>query len=72
MNSWLIDANTPVLSPLLTTNVSNLKHDIVKAEKKLEVAIEAAHINLSTSAALIIMNPYEAEAFYEFHQISVL
>ena len=29
-NFWLIDASTPILSPLLTTNGSNLDSNIVK------------------------------------------
>ena len=37
---WLIDANTPVLSPLLTTNVGNLKPNIVRIESKPETNIE--------------------------------
>ena len=59
-NFWLIDANTSVLSPLLATIVSNLKPDIVKVELEPEVVIETADENLSTTSALVIMNPYEA------------
>jgi hypothetical protein len=62
VNFWLVDANTPVLSPLLTTNVRNLKPSIVKIEPKLEVANETADENLSAAAALVIMDPYEVEA----------
>jgi hypothetical protein len=52
----LIDANT-VLPPLLTTNVSNLKPNIVKAELEPEVAIETSHENnLLIAVALVIMN----------------
>jgi len=56
INFWLIDANT-VLPPLLTTNVSNLKPNIVKAELEPEVAIETSHENnLLIAVALVIMN----------------
>ena len=47
----LIDANTPVLSPLLTTNVSNLKPNIVKSEWKPNIVIETKEENLSTTIA---------------------
>jgi hypothetical protein len=66
MNSRLIDANTPVLSPLLTTNVSNLKPKIVKIEVEPETIVEIVDENLSSATALVIMNPYEAEAFMRF------
>jgi hypothetical protein len=62
----LIDANTPVLSPLLATNVSNLKPSIVKIESELKAAIETADENLSITIALVIMDPYEAEALMRF------
>ncbi len=50
------------MSPLLTTNVNNLKPSIVEAE----LAIETANENLPTSPALVIMNPYEIEALIRF------
>ena len=53
VNFWLIDASTPVLSPLLTTNVNNLKPSIVETES----AIETTNENLPTTVALVIMNP---------------
>jgi len=53
----LIDANTPVLSPLLTANVSNLKPNIVKIEVKPQAAVEIEDENLSMATALVIMNP---------------
>ena len=65
-NFWLIDTNATFLPPLLVTNVSNLKPSIVKAELEPEVAIETTDENLSTTLALVIMNPYEAEAFMRF------
>jgi hypothetical protein len=61
INFWLIDANTPELSPLLTTNVSNLKPKIVKAELEPEVATETVDENLLTTFVLVIMKPYEAK-----------
>jgi hypothetical protein len=67
VNFWLIDANTPVLSPLLATNnVNNLKPSIVKIEPELEAAIETADKNIPTTAALVIMDPYEVEALMRF------
>jgi len=62
----LIDANTPVLSPLLTTNVSNVKPNIVRIESKPEATLETADENLSTATAIIIMNPHEVEALMIF------
>ena len=63
---WLIDANTHVLSPLLTTNASHLKHGIVKVESEPEVSLETTDENLSIPITLVIMNPYEAEALMKF------
>jgi hypothetical protein len=62
----LIDANTPVLSPLLTTNVNNLKPNIDKIESEPETSAEIVDENLSTTTALVIMNPYETEALMRF------
>ena len=66
VNFWLINANTPVLSQLLTTNVNNLKPNIVKIEPELEAAIQTADEKLPTVAALVIMDPYEVEALMRF------
>jgi hypothetical protein len=63
---WLIDASTPVLSPLLTTNVSNLKPSIVTIKPEPGAAIEMSDENLSTAAVLVIMNPCEDEALMRF------
>jgi len=65
-NFWLIDANTTVLSPLLTTNVNNLKPNIVKIEVEPETDVEIVDKKLSTATALVIMNPYEVEALMRF------
>jgi hypothetical protein len=62
----LIDANTPILSPLLTTNVNNLKPNNVKIESELDTAAKIVDEKLSTTSALVIMNPYEAEALMRF------
>ena len=67
INFWLIDANTPVLPPLLTTHVINLKPNIVRNESKPESALETANENISTTIALVIMNPYEAETLMRFN-----
>jgi uncharacterized protein YcgI (DUF1989 family) len=66
VNFWLIDANTLVLSPLLTTNVHNLKPSIVKIEPELEAATETTNENRPTTVALAIMDPYEAESLMIF------
>ncbi len=65
-NFRLIDANTPVLSPLLTNIVNSLKSNIVKIEMGPETVVEIVDENLSTTTALVIMNPYEAEARMRF------
>jgi hypothetical protein len=62
----LINANTPVLSPLLATNVNNLKPSIVKIEPELEAATERDDENLPTTVALVIMDPYEADSLMRF------
>ena len=66
INFWLIDANTLVFSPLLSTNVNKLKPNIVKVESEPEVAIETLDENLSTPSALVSMNSYEAKALMRF------
>ncbi len=63
---WLIDANSPVLSPLLTTNVSHLKPNVVTNEVKSEATIEAANKYLSAATTMVIMDPYEAQALMRF------
>ena len=54
------------MSPLLTTTVSNSKSNIVKIEVEPETTVEIVDENLSTTTALVIMNPYEAEALLRF------
>ena len=54
------------MSLLLTTNVGNLKPDIVTTELKNEAATEAADDYLLVAAAMVIMDPYEAEALMRF------
>ena len=66
VNFWLIVASTPVMSPLLTTTVNNLKPSNVETESELETAIEAANENLPEATALVIMNPYETVALMRF------
>ncbi len=56
---WLIDASTPVLSPRLNTDASNLiKPNIVTKELNSEVAIKVEDESLPTAVALDIMDPY--------------
>ena len=59
---WLIDASTPVLSPLLNIDASNLKPNVVTNELNLEVAIKVEDESLSTTIALVSMDPYRADA----------
>jgi hypothetical protein len=66
INFWLIDANTPILSPLVTTNVSNLTPNIVRVESKPASTLETTYENIATTIALVIMIPYEAEALMGF------
>jgi hypothetical protein len=66
IDSWLIDANTPVLSQLLNTDASNLKSNVVTTELKLEVAIIEEDNSLSTTSAIVIMDPYQAKALMRF------
>jgi hypothetical protein len=72
VNFWLIDANAPVLSPLMTTNVINLKSNIVKIKPELEAAIDTADGNLSTTTVLVIMDTYEAEALMRFSRFFLM
>jgi hypothetical protein len=66
INFRLIDTYTTILSPLLTTNASNLKPNIVRIKSKPEAVVETADENLSTAIALVIMNPYEAKSLMQF------
>jgi hypothetical protein len=43
INRWLIDANTLVLSPLMNTSVSTLKHNIVTTQLEANATIEATN-----------------------------
>ncbi len=61
----LIDASTPVLSPLLNTYASNLKPKVVTNELNPQVAIKVEDESLPTTA-LVIMDPYQAEALMRF------
>ncbi len=58
INFWLIDASTSVLSPLLNTDASILKPNVVTNELNSEVAIKVEDESLSTSFTLVIMDPY--------------
>ena len=46
--------------------MGNLKPDIVTTELKNEAATEAADDYLLVAAAMVIMDPYEAEALMRF------
>ncbi len=66
INFWLIDASTPVVSPLLNTDDGNLKPNVVTNALISEVAIKVEDESLSTSAALDIMDPYQVDALMRF------
>ena len=67
INFWLIDANTHVLSLLLNTSVGALKPNIVAAQLETNVAIEAANKYLTTTVAMVVVDPYEAKALMRFN-----
>ncbi len=62
VNFRLIDANTHVLSPSMTTNVHDLnpKPSIASLKLKSKTSIEATNKHLSAASAMVIMDPYEA------------
>ena len=68
----LIDANTPVLSPLTITSVNILKPDIVTTQLEANEAIKAANTYLSVATTMVVMDPYEAEALIRFNATVVL
>jgi len=63
---WLIDADTPVLLPWITTNVGVLKPRIVTANLETNAAMEVADKYLSVAVALVIMDPYDPGALTRF------
>ncbi len=58
INYRLINANTHVLSPLMNTNVSNRKPNIVTTQLEANAAIEAANKYLSATTTMVVMDPY--------------
>ena len=72
INYRLINANTHLLSPMLTTNVSVLKPNIVTSNLETNATIEyAADKHLSTTTILVIMDSYELEALMRFTNKSI-
>jgi hypothetical protein len=67
INYWLIDANTHVLSALMNTSVSTLKPNIVTTHLEANTTIETANTYLSAVAAMVVMDPCEAEALMRFN-----
>ena len=65
---WFIDANTLVLAPLIITNASVLKPNLVTVELEPNEAIKAAHTYLLARDAMVIivLMSYEAEALMRF------
>ena len=57
---WLIDAITPILSPLTNTSVNTLKPNIVTTQLEANEAIKAANKYLSTSTTMVVIDSYEA------------
>ncbi len=64
INFGLIDANTPVQSPLLNTVAGSLKPNVVTIELKSEVAIKAEDESLTTTSAMVIMDPYQVDKVF--------
>ena len=67
INNWLIDAITHVLSPLMNTSVNTLKPNIITTQLEANEAIKAANKYLSVATAMVVMDPYEAEALMRFN-----
>ena len=72
INDWLIDANTRVLSPLMNTSVNTLKPNIVTTQLEGNEAIKALNKYLLAATAMVVMDPYEAEALMRFNATVVL
>ena len=51
----------------MDTCVSNLKPNIVTINLEANAAIEIANKYLSATTAMVVMDPYEAEALMRFH-----
>jgi hypothetical protein len=66
INFLLMDASTPALSPLLNIDAKNVKPNVATNELKTEAVIKAEDEYLSTSASMVIMDPYKAEALLRF------
>jgi hypothetical protein len=66
LHYWLIDASASVLSPTIATNLSLLKPIIVITKLKSYAAIKEADNYLSSTIAMVIMDPWETEALMRF------
>ena len=51
----------------MNTGVSTLKPNLVTTQLEANAAIEAANNHLSATTAMVIMDPYEAEAHMRFN-----
>ena len=67
INCWLIYANTHALSPLMNTSVSTFKPSIVTTKLETNANIEAANKHLSATSAMVVIDPYEAQALMRFN-----
>jgi len=66
INSWLIYANTHVLSPLMNTSVGTLKPDLVTTQLETNTVIKAANKYLPETIAMVVMDPNKAIALMRF------
>jgi hypothetical protein len=51
----------------MNTSVNTLKPNIVTTQLEADVAIKAANKYLSATTAMVVMDPYEAEALMRFN-----
>ena len=65
-NYWLINANTNISSPSITTNLSVLMPNIVTDNLATNAPKEATVKYLTITIALVIMDPYKPEALMRF------
>jgi choline kinase len=62
----LIDANTPIVSPLISIDVGVLKSNIVTTNLETNAAIEAIDKYVLATKNMVIMEPYETEPNMRF------
>jgi hypothetical protein len=67
INYWLIHANTPVLSPLISFSVDALKPNIVTTQLEANATIETTNTYLSVATDMVAMDPYELASLMRFN-----